>query len=153
MRKISIVVDNRTNWTKAQTICEEVEANPKLELQLILTSTFEDQNNPDKGSEIEFLKSHHSKGIACVGSMVQKSAQIQAGLERIWENYRPDVVVALTDRFETLAVAQTAALMNIHIAHVQGGEVTGTIDEGIRHAVTKLSHIHFVSNLDAKQRC
>jgi len=84
--------------------------------------------------------------------MVETISDLTIDLGEFWEDHRPDLVVALTDRFETLAVAQTAALMNIYIAHVQGGEVTGTIDESIRHAVTKLSHIHFVSNLDAKQR-
>jgi len=60
--------------------------------------------------------------------------------------------MALTDRYETLAVAQAATLMNIHIAHIQGGEVTGNIDESIRHAVTKLSHTHFPATEQSKQR-
>jgi len=148
VRKISIVVDNRTNWTKAKTICEEVEANLDLELQLIFTSTLEEDILHKRFSpEQSFIR------IPAFGrSMVGISSDLINGLEEVWDKNRPDIVVALTDRFETLAVAQTAALMNIHIAHVQGGEVSGTIDESIRHAVTKLSHIHFVSNLDAKQR-
>ena len=56
------------------------------------------------------------------------------------------------DRVETLAAASAASLMNLPIAHVQGGEVTGTIDESIRHAVTKMSHYHFAANDDAAQR-
>lgn len=148
-RKISIVIDNRTNWTKAQSICEEVEANPDIELQLILTSTFEQEHRRDP----EFLERWMPKRLPLnLTSMVWIASDLMIDLEEFWADHQPDVVVALTDRFETLAVAQTAALMNIYIAHVQGGEMTGTIDESIRHAVTKLSHIHFVSNLDAKQR-
>lgn len=150
-RKISIVVDNRTNWTKAQTICEGVETSSELELQLILTSSFE----KEKEYDLEFLDRWMPKRIRISTdsrTMVDVSSDLMIDLGEFWEDHRPDVVIALTDRFETLAVAQTAALMNIHIAHVQGGEVTGTIDESIRHTITKLSHIHFVSNQDAKNR-
>lgn len=64
----------------------------------------------------------------------------------------PDMIVIHGDRVETLAGAIVGSLNNILVAHIEGGEVSGTIDESIRHAVTKLSHIHFVSNNDAKQR-
>jgi UDP-N-acetylglucosamine 2-epimerase len=55
----------------------------------------------------------------------------------------PDVVLTVADRFETISTAITASYMNIPVAHTQGGEVTGSIDENVRHAITKLSHIHF----------
>ena len=60
-----------------------------------------------------------------------------------FENLKPDVVLTVADRFETIATAIAASYMNIPVAHTQGGEVTGSIDESVRHAVTKLSHIHF----------
>jgi UDP-hydrolysing UDP-N-acetyl-D-glucosamine 2-epimerase len=60
-----------------------------------------------------------------------------------FENLQPDVVLTVADRFETIATAIAASYMNIPVAHTQGGEVTGSIDESVRHAVTKLSHIHF----------
>src|SRR5690606_34479450 len=60
-----------------------------------------------------------------------------------FENIRPDIVLTVADRFETIATAIAASYMNIPVAHTQGGEVTGSIDESVRHAVTKLSHIHF----------
>ena len=56
------------------------------------------------------------------------------------------VVITVGDRFETMATAIAAAYMNIPLAHTMGGEVTGTIDESVRHAVTKLAHIHFPAN-------
>ena len=60
-------------------------------------------------------------------------------LATIFDNLHPDVVVSVADRYETLATAIAAAYQNIPVAHVQGGEVTGSIDEKVRHAVTKLS--------------
>ena len=65
---------------------------------------------------------------------------------------KPDVVVSVGDRFETMATAVAAAYMNIPLAHTMGGEISGTIDESIRHAVTKLSHLHFPANQQAADR-
>ena len=67
-------------------------------------------------------------------------------LATIFDNLKPDVVVTVADRYETIATAIAASYLNIPVAHVQGGEVTGSIDEKVRHAVTKLSNLHFVSN-------
>jgi UDP-hydrolysing UDP-N-acetyl-D-glucosamine 2-epimerase len=64
----------------------------------------------------------------------------------------PDVVVICGDRFEQLAIAMAAAYLNITIAHIEGGDVTGSIDESVRHAITKLAHLHFVTNQDAHRR-
>ncbi|MCK4822958.1 UDP-N-acetylglucosamine 2-epimerase (hydrolyzing), partial [bacterium] len=70
----------------------------------------------------------------------------------IFDNLEPDVVVIVGDRFDVLAPTIAAAYMNIPPAHTMGGEVSGTIDESIRHAITKFAHIHFPANEDAKQR-
>src|SRR3954454_6197493 len=64
----------------------------------------------------------------------------------------PDVVVICGDRFEQLAIAMAAAYLNRTIAHIEGGDVSGSIDESVRHAITKLAHIHFVTNDDAHRR-
>jgi len=138
MRKIAIIVDSRTNWTKARSICEAVKSHDDLELSLAvcgpmsrLWKEYLDDWTPDN-----VLDTYH-------GDMVQQSAELLIALGSYFYTTKPDIVIALTDRYETLAVSQAATLMNIHIAHIQGGEVTGNIDESIRHAVTKLSHIHF----------
>src|SRR5262249_30815809 len=73
-------------------------------------------------------------------------------LATVFANLRPDVIVTVADRFETIATAIAAAYMNIPVAHVQGGEVTGSIDEKVRHAVTKLADIHFVASQRAAER-
>lgn len=64
----------------------------------------------------------------------------------------PDIVIIRGDRFEQLAMAMVAAYLNKTVAHIEGGDVTGTIDESIRHAITKLAHVHFVTNEDARRR-
>ena len=66
--------------------------------------------------------------------------------------YKPDLVLLTVDRIETLACSSAALTLNYPIAHVQGGEVTGTMDETLRHSVSKMANIHFVANEDAKQR-
>jgi UDP-hydrolysing UDP-N-acetyl-D-glucosamine 2-epimerase len=73
-------------------------------------------------------------------------------LPTLFELLKPDVVVTVGDRFETMATAVAGAYMNIPLAHTMGGEVTGTIDESIRHAITKLAHIHFPANQGAADR-
>ena len=73
-------------------------------------------------------------------------------LATAFDHLKPDIVVSVADRYETIATAIAAAYMNIPLAHVQGGEVSGSIDEKVRHAVTKLSDIHLVSNQQAAQR-
>jgi UDP-hydrolysing UDP-N-acetyl-D-glucosamine 2-epimerase len=73
-------------------------------------------------------------------------------LATVFDNLDPDVVVTIADRYETLATAAAASYMNIPVAHVQGGEVTGSIDEKVRHAVTKLANIHLVCTEPAAQR-
>ena len=73
-------------------------------------------------------------------------------LPTMFELLKPDVVVSVGDRFETMSTAIAAAYMNIPVAHTMGGEISGTIDESIRHAVTKLAHIHFPANEAAAER-
>ena len=68
-----------------------------------------------------------------------------------FQNLKPDIVLTVADRFETIATAVAASYMNIPVAHTQGGEMTGSIDENVRHAITKLSHIHFPSTKKAKK--
>ncbi|MDP2913209.1 MAG: UDP-N-acetylglucosamine 2-epimerase, partial [Candidatus Omnitrophota bacterium] len=69
-----------------------------------------------------------------------------------FENMRPDVVLVIADRFECLSIAMAACYMNIPLAHIEGGEISGSIDESIRHAITKLSHLHFPATRKAARR-
>ncbi|MEP6513687.1 MAG: UDP-N-acetylglucosamine 2-epimerase, partial [Parafilimonas sp.] len=73
-------------------------------------------------------------------------------LSNVFYNLKPDIVVVIADRFETLAVSIAAAYQNIPVAHIQGGEITGNIDEKVRHANTKLADVHLVSSENARVR-
>src|SRR6266852_5519768 len=73
-------------------------------------------------------------------------------LPTVFESLKPDCVLTVGDRFETMATTLAAAYMNIPVAHTMGGEVSGTIDESIRHAVTKFAHIHFPASAGARER-
>jgi UDP-N-acetylglucosamine 2-epimerase len=73
-------------------------------------------------------------------------------LSTVFENIKPDMVVTIADRFETMATAIAATYMNIPLVHIQGGEVTGNIDEKVRHSITKLADYHFVASQDAYER-
>jgi UDP-hydrolysing UDP-N-acetyl-D-glucosamine 2-epimerase len=73
-------------------------------------------------------------------------------LSTVFDNLEPDAVVTIADRYETLATAAAAAYMNLPVVHIQGGEVTGSVDEKVRHAVTKLSNLHLVSTQASAER-
>ena len=75
-----------------------------------------------------------------------------SGLTSFWEQERPDLVLVLGDRGEMLAAALAAAHLGIHVAHIHGGERSGTLDESFRHAISKISHLHFPATEDAKAR-
>ena len=83
-------------------------------------------------------------------SIASGTEQIQ--FSKLISKLKPDIVFITADRFESLSFAQSALCMNCLIAHLEGGEVSGSIDERIRHAITKLSHIHFVSNKESAKR-
>lgn len=85
-------------------------------------------------------------------TMAQSTGLGLLEIARVFDRLKPDIVVTVGDRFETMATAVASAYMNIPLAHTMGGEVTGTIDESVRHAVTKLAHIHFPANPDAAER-
>jgi len=85
-------------------------------------------------------------------SMAKTTGLGMLELATVFDNLRPDIVVTVADRFETLATAVAASYMNIPVAHIQGGEVTGSIDEKVRHAVTKLADLHLVATSGARER-
>ena len=148
-RKVCVVVNSRANYGRIKSVLEAIKAHPQLELQLItgasaLLHRF--------GQVVDRSARDGFEPCATVYSIVEGETPTtmakSTGMAIIelatqFENLRPDVVLTVADRFETIATAIAASYMNIPVAHTQGGEVTGSIDESVRHAVTKLSHIHF----------
>ena len=158
-RKICVVTGTRAEYGLFYPILKKIEKSDKLELQLIastmhLSSEFGltykqiEQDGFKIDDKIENLLSVDSK------SAIAKSTGLATILlSDSFTRLNPDVVLLLGDRFETFAAALTAMLLNIPIAHIHGGEITqGAVDEQIRHAITKMSHIHFTSTQEYKHR-
>jgi UDP-hydrolysing UDP-N-acetyl-D-glucosamine 2-epimerase len=148
-RKICVVVNSRANYGRIKSVMRAVQQHPQLELQLLVGASALLHRF---GSVIDIIRSDGFDPTAVVHSIVEGETPTTMAkstglgvleLASQFENIRPDVVLTVADRFETIATAIAASYMNIPVAHTQGGEVTGSIDESVRHAVTKLSHIHF----------
>tara|TARA_B100001250_G_C19761282_1_gene772565 strand:- start:507 stop:1553 length:1047 start_codon:yes stop_codon:yes gene_type:complete len=116
---------------------------------------------PRYGSIINYLKDDGFNDLNFVynvlegenlSSMAKTTGLGILEISTVFDNIKPDIVVTIADRFETMATAISAAYMNIPLAHIQGGEVTGNIDEKVRHAITKLADYHFVATDDAYKR-
>lgn len=148
-RKVCVVVFSRANYGRIKSVLKAIREHPALELQLIAgASTLLHRF----GNAIEVMRADGFPEDAKVyiiiegenpTTMAKSTGLAIVELATIFENFKPDVVLTIADRFETLATAIAASYMNIPLAHTQGGEVTGSIDESVRHAITRLAHIHF----------
>jgi UDP-hydrolysing UDP-N-acetyl-D-glucosamine 2-epimerase len=158
MRKVCVVVGSRANYSSIKSVMRAIKAHPDLTLQLIVgASALLDRF----GSVVDAIAADGFEPDARVtmivegetpGTMAKSTGLGLLELPTIFGMLNPDVVVSVGDRFETMATAVAASYMNIPLAHTMGGEISGTIDESIRHAVTKLSHIHFPANAQAAER-
>lgn len=151
-RKICVVTATRAEYGLLTSLLGELRANASVELQLVVTGTHLSERFGLTVRQIE------SDGIpiaarvpvpldddSAVG-VTEALAATTAGLGRTFQDLQPELLVLLGDRYEMLGAAQAAMLARIPIAHVHGGEATeGLIDEAIRHAITKMSHLHFVA--------
>ncbi len=154
-RRVCVLVNSRANYGRIKSVMRAVTQHPDLELQLIVGASALLYRF---GNVLQHIEGDGFRASATVHSIVEgetpttmaKSTGIAIlELATQFENLKPDVVVTVADRFETLATAVAASYMNIPLAHTQGGEVTGSIDESVRHAVTKLAHIHFPATAQA----
>ena len=155
-RKICIVVNSRANYGRIKSVMRAIKMHKNLELQLVLGASallhrYGDLRDLIKADGFEPIASIHT--IVDGGTPLTMAKSTGLGiieLSSVLENIKPDIVLTVADRFETIATAIAASYMNIFVAHTQGGEITGSIDENVRHAITKLSHIHFVATERAK---
>lgn len=158
MRKVCIVVGSRANYASIRSAMRHVQDHPGLELVTVVGAS---ALLPRFGAVVDRIRADgfpidHTYYMIVEGenpaTMAKSTGLGLMELANIFDNIKPDVVVTVGDRFETMSTAVAAAYMNIPLAHTMGGEVTGTIDESIRHAITKLAHLHFPANDDAAQR-
>lgn len=157
-KKICVVTGNRAEYSRAKTVMKAIEKHPNLELILIVTGAHLLDKYGATFQEIEADGFNINEKVYLIvegENPITMTKSVGLGiieLATILNNYKPDIVIAPTDRFETLSVAISSALMNIVLAHIQGGEVTGTIDESIRHAITKFAHVHFAATEKSRER-
>ncbi len=157
-RKICVVVTARPSYSRVRTALQAIKDHPDLELQLVAAaSALLDRY----GRVVNHIRQDGFDIQAQVymvleGENLTTSAKTTGlgvmELATVFDNLKPDIVVTIADRYETMATAIAAAYMNIPLAHIQGGEVTGNIDEKVRHAVTKLADYHLVSTEKAAER-
>lgn len=157
-RKVCVVVASRANYGRVKSVLAALKKHPMIELQIIATASAllyrfgkvvdimrEDGFAPDAEANVMLEGDSPATMAKSTGIAIQE-------LGTIFEFLKPDIVLTVADRYETLATAIAASYMNIHVAHTQGGELTGSIDESVRHAITKLSHFHFVTTSVSRDR-
>src|SRR5215510_13150774 len=152
-RKVCVVLVDRANYGRLKPVMHAIQERPELELQVLAAGTMvlerfdlpvevvrKDGFTIDGQIYVELEGSTPGTMAKSVGfGVVEFASEFQ--------RLKPDVVLLIGDRYEALAAAIGAAYMNICIAHIQGGEVSGSIDESARHAITKFAHFHFPSTL------
>ena len=158
MRKICIVISARPSYSRVREVLKNLRKNKKVILQIILigSALLERYGRVEKQIIIDGF--NISDRIFCILDGDEKRVMAQSTgiaisqLASAFERLKPDIVVTIADRYETLATSVAASYSGITLAHIQGGEVTGSIDERVRHANTKLADIHFPASYNAKNR-
>lgn len=154
-RRILFVTGTRADFGKLQPLIQAVEDMPEFECIVFVTGMHTLETYGYTVTEVQrcgFKNIHVYMNQMLNEPMDLVLANSIAGLSRFIHENPPDMMVVHGDRIEALAGAAVGALRNTLTAHIEGGELSGTVDELIRHAVTKLAHIHFVANEDAAQR-
>lgn len=156
-KKILVVLVDRANYGRIKPVMVAIQNDSDLELEVLCTGTMV---LPRFGNVVEiveedgffvsskvFMEIEGSNPTTMSKSIGLGIVQFSSELDRV----KPDLVLLIGDRYEALAVSISAAYMNLPIAHIQGGEVSGSIDESCRHAITKFSHLHFPSTARSKE--
>jgi len=152
------VITARPSYSRVKTVLTAILQHPDLELQLVVAGS---ALLGRYGSAVDYIEKdgfqiNEKVYMVLEGenptSMAKTTGLGLMELSNVFYNLKPHVVVTIADRFETLATSIAASYQNITLAHIQGGEVTGNIDEKVRHANTKLADLHFVASEGAMER-
>jgi UDP-hydrolysing UDP-N-acetyl-D-glucosamine 2-epimerase len=151
-RKIAVVTGSRAEYGLLYWTMKEIQADPELELQVIVTGM---HLSPEFGNTYRFIEEDGFEITAKIEMLL--SSDTASGIVKsmglcmisatdILHKLQPDVMIMLGDRFESLAMAQAALMQRIPLAHIHGGELSaGSLDDATRHAITKMAHLHFVA--------
>jgi GDP/UDP-N,N'-diacetylbacillosamine 2-epimerase (hydrolysing) len=157
-RRVCYVTGTRADFGLMESTLRQISVHPKLSLELCVTGMHLKRQYGLTVREIERtgLKIAARIPVKLCGSdgseMACALAGTLRGLVTVFQRIRPDVVLVLGDRGEMLAAAIAAVHLNIHVVHIHGGERSGTIDESIRHAISKLAHFHLTATAGARAR-
>lgn len=158
-RKICIVTSTRADWGLLGGIAKALNSRDDVTLQIIATNMHLAEKYGNTWQEIERdgLKIDYRVTMptetATAGDTVLAMSECMKGMSEAFMALAPDLLLILGDRFEMLSVASTALIHRIPVAHMHGGEITqGAFDESIRHSITKMSHLHFTSTDEARNR-
>ena len=155
-RKICVVINNRANYARIKYFLKAAKKIKNIKLLIILgaSANLEKYGNLEKTIRSDGFNINQKISTIIEGenpmTMAKSTGIGIIELSSIFQRIKPDIVLTVADRYETLATAVAASYLNIFLAHTQGGEVSGSIDESVRHAITKLSHIHFPATKRAK---
>jgi UDP-hydrolysing UDP-N-acetyl-D-glucosamine 2-epimerase len=158
VRKVCVVVGSRANYSSIKSAMRAVRDHPELELQLVVgaSALLDRYGGVSELIERDGFEPDERVFMLIEGetpsTMAKSTGLGLLELPTAFERLRPDIVITVGDRFETMATALAATYMNIPLAHTMGGEVSGNIDESIRHAVTKFAHVHFPACTEAAER-
>lgn len=152
MKKIAVFTGTRAEYGLLYWLMKDIQADPSCELQILATGMHYSTVHGNTWKDIERDGFQISENVEILLSSDTPSSIVKAmgvgllGFADSLKRMKPDVLVVLGDRFEALAVVQAALIMKIPVAHLHGGELTeGAYDESIRHAITKMSNIHFTA--------
>jgi len=158
MKKICVVTGYRSDYTKLKSVLFHLKKLENIKLEIVV---FGVHLLDDYGKTLTDIEKDGHKISASLSTNVEGSTPITMSksiglaiveLSGVYERSKPDAVLVVGDRCEIFAAAIAASISNIPVVHIQGGEVSGTIDEVIRHSITKLSHVHFPSTELSTQR-
>jgi len=157
-RKICVVITARPSYSRVKTVLTAINNHEDLELQLVVAGSalIKRYGNAvqvieDDGFKIN-AKVYNVLEVENETAMAKTTSIAILELSNVFYNLKPDAVLTIADRYETLGTSIAASYQNIPLIHLQGGEVTGNIDEKVRHANTKLADIHLVSSLPSLER-
>lgn len=158
MKKICIVITARPSYSRVRTLLKALRERSDVQVQIITAASFISNKF---GEAVKVLQEDGFEPDWVLNTLLEADSPVTSGkttglqtleLSTAFDNLKPDMVVTVADRYETIAASIAASYANIPLVHIQGGEVTGNIDEKVRHANTKMADLHLVCTDKAAER-
>tara|TARA_B110000503_G_C7145184_1_gene412607 strand:- start:1452 stop:2585 length:1134 start_codon:yes stop_codon:yes gene_type:complete len=158
MKKIVFLTATRADYGKLKILIKNLQENKNFKIYVFVTGIHNLKKFGSSWMKIQLKEYDNIKNVFRFHNQISSDsadiilAKTVTGFAKYTKKIKPDLIVVHGDRVEPLACSAVGALNNFKTAHIEGGEVSGTVDEIIRHSISKLSHIHFVTNKNAKKR-